>query len=70
MEWALDHAQAMLVSAILKRTEGYKAGLEAQFKGNNELAGMKDLGLNQRRDLLAVDNLTPLLKTFQPNQSK
>ncbi len=70
VEWALDHAQDMPVEVILKRAEGHKTKLEVKYKADNERAGMKDLGLTQRRDLQAVDNLTALLKTYSPKESK
>ncbi len=70
VKWALDHAQSMPVAAILKRTEGYKTKLEARYRANNEHTGVKDLGLTQRRDLQAVDSLSALLKTYQPENSK
>lgn len=70
MEWAVSHASDMPISALTKRAENYRTNLETDFKQKNEQAGMKDLGLNQVRDLHAADSLVSLLKTYQPKDAK
>lgn len=70
MEWAVDHASSMPVNALTKRAEGYRTSLEAKFKKANEQAGMKDLGLNQVRDLHAADSLISMPKAYQSKDTK
>lgn len=68
IEFAINEAQKMPISLVAIKTKKYRPLLEQQFLDTNKKMGVKELGLSQKRDLLALDQLIKTLDLYSGNK--